>query len=125
MWDGNEYSFDLSTFFEEKEELIPYQARLLQLYKSASGIPFIGFTTNVGLAALLFFGMIAYSILRRDGTWLILALPALLTMAITFFGPGYSGNARYLYPLLWTIPLLVATFICGERAVTDAKVEQS
>lgn len=116
MWDGNEYSFDLSTFFEEKEELIPYQARLLQLYKSASGMPFIGFTTNVGLAALLFFGMIVYSILRRDGTWLILALPALLTMAITFFGPAYSGNARYLYPLLWTIPLLTATFIRGEKA---------
>ncbi|MBO7674642.1 MAG: hypothetical protein J6S63_06495 [Atopobiaceae bacterium] len=106
-----EYAYDFSDVFSEKKALVPLQDGLRKMYGSISKFPVIGLFSSVGLANLVFFGLIAYALVLKRFDWLMLALPCFLTIGITFFGPAFSGNARYLYPLLWSMPLLVGSLV--------------
>ena len=117
-WKKNlsEYSFDFSHFFAEKESLIKLQDVLSRYYVSYSVCPILGLSTNTGFYVLIYFGLCVYAITWRKGSWLLLALPPLVIMGFTFFGPAFSGNARYMYPLIWSMPLLLTSFFFDENA---------
>ena len=75
-----EYTYDFSGFFSEKKALVSLQDGLRKLYISISKFPVIGLFSSVGLANLVFFGLIAYALAYRRLDWLILALPCFLTV---------------------------------------------
>jgi len=102
---------ELKNVFSEKRELIPIQERLSDLYYSIANFPIVGLFCNAGFVNLLLFGMLSCAVRTKCGTWFVVALTSFVLLAIIFLGPCIAGNSRYLYPIIWSLPILACALL--------------
>lgn len=80
---------------------------LLSCYSGFCQIPFLGFCVNQGITDFLLLVVCLYALCRKNGKLLLLGLPLLLTLAITFIGPAALGHPRYTFPIIYSLPLFL------------------
>ena len=51
-----------------------------------------------------------YALSRRRWCFLIPALPLLLSVGIVLLAPGISGTPRYAYPIVYSLPVVMACY---------------
>lgn len=100
VWD---YS-DLYTPSDGKAKL---QEKLVTYYYAFEKIPIFGFLANQAIYTILLFVLIILCLTKKDKRELILLLPLLATLGITFVGPACLNHPRYTYPLVYSMPLMI------------------
>lgn len=106
-------SMDFTAVYELQEKTADINQKLTDYYYSFPRIPLIGLYVNQGVMTLLLLGICLYALFDRNPKLLLLALPLLLTLAVTFVGPAAYGHPRYLFPVLYSMPLLFGLFLTG------------
>lgn len=94
---------------------------LLQNYYSFGKLPFLGLLVNQGFYNLMLLALCLYALFERNGKLLLISLPLLLTLAITFVGPTVYHHPRYTYPIMYTMPVLLGLFITQTRNQSSPK----
>ena len=69
-----------------------------------------GLYVNQGVMDFLLLAICLSALCRKNGKILLLGLPLLLTLAITFVGPTVLGHMRYTFPILYGMPLLAGIY---------------
>lgn len=105
---------DFTHVYELQEQKADMNQKLTRYYNSFSRFPFIGLYVNQGVMTLLLLGICLYALFDRNPKLLLLALPLLLTLAVTFVGPAAYGHPRYFFPVLYSMPLLFGLFLTGQ-----------
>ena len=86
-------------FADGAEELLSGLDRLM------NALPFPGLCANMGFSTLLLLMLCCLAIRRRDGLFLLLALPGLLTVGTIFLAP--AAQTRLALANFYTMPLLL------------------
>ena len=107
---NSEYTYDFNNLFHDVGRLYGWQERLLKYYNDFGSVPLIGLITNTGLHTILLLAVMLYALVRRQGRLLLLLCPPLMILAFTFLGPAISGNLRYVFPIMWTMPVWTGIF---------------
>ena len=111
FWEQNHYMFDIQSstdnyrYFDESLDM--WNKLLSTVCFSIMKFPIPWITSNVALSSFMvvFSLMIALSDRKRDS--LIYYVPVLMTMLIALAGPVIQGHARYLFPVVYTAPLIL------------------
>ena len=85
--------------------------KLTSYYINFCKIPVVGLYVNQGLLNLLLLAICLYSLCEKNGRLLLLGLPLLLTLAVTFVGPAALGHPRYTFPITYGMPLFFGLFL--------------
>lgn len=115
---------DFSPVYAAYEANVESNQALLGYYEHFSRIPFLGLYVNQGVMTLLLLSICLYALFDRNGRLLLLALPLLLTLAVTFVGPAAYGHPRYLFPILYSMPLLFGIFLTGQGKTAAKKIKR-
>lgn len=74
-------------------------------------IPVVGLVVNSAVYTILLLAIFLSALLRKDKRPLILTVALLVTLAITFVGPAVYNHPRYIYPIMYSMPVLIAAFM--------------
>lgn len=85
--------------------------KLTSYYINFCKLPVAGFYVNQGLLNLLLLAICLYALCKKNGRLLLLGLPLLLTLAVTFVGPAALGHPRYTFPIAYGMPLFFGLFL--------------
>ena len=112
-WRGLEKitSMDFSSIYEHDAAWADAKTSLRHYYEALSSFPFIGLMTNQGVMDLFLLAICLYALCEKNGRLLLLGLPLLLTLAVTFIGPALMGHPRYMYPVSYGMPLFFGMFL--------------
>ncbi|MDO5135012.1 MAG: DUF6020 family protein [Eubacteriales bacterium] len=103
---------DFSSVSKERSPLHELLNKNLSLYYHYFiYLPVVGLLANQGFYVFLLFALCAYAFFDKDYRYLMLCVPALLTLAITFVGPAAYGCPRYTFPIVYSMSLLFGLFL--------------
>lgn len=85
--------------------------QLKSYYLNFCNIPVIGLYVNQGVTDFLLLVVCLYALCRKNGKLLLLGLPLLLTLAVTFIGPAVLEHPRYTFPVVYATPLFLGIFV--------------
>ena len=85
--------------------------KLTNYYINFCKVPLAGLYVNQGLLNLLLLAICLYALCEKNGRLLLLGLPLLLTLAVTFVGPAALGHPRYTFPITYGMPLFFGLFL--------------
>lgn len=105
--------FDVGTLFSIEPlygERVRYDLHYI-ISTIFSQIPLIGLVVNQAMYNILLIGMCGCTLFKKDRRLLVLSLALLVTLGITTIGPTVHNHPRYTYPIVYSMPVLVAAFI--------------
>ena len=73
-------------------------------------LPFTGLVCSIPVHVLVLMLLCCYALSRRRWCFLIPALPLLLSVGIVLLAPGISGTPRYAYPIVFSLPVVMAYY---------------
>ena len=82
--------------------------------------PFIAVVCNVSISFYAFMLLFVLTLLSGRPKDAIAYLPALFTIAFVFLGPVLHGHPRYMFPVIYAVPLLVGYWMhcCRQQRLT-------
>ena len=86
----------------------PLKSCMESWYKLCFSLPGAGLLSNPAVYDIVLFLASVICLNRRYGRWMIAAVPLCLSLLIAAAGPAMQGNARYLLPVIYTVPVLLA-----------------
>lgn len=109
---------DLSRLNQECAAAAQRTSGMLNRYYVFGLLPGIGLLVNQGFTDLVLFAIALYALLQKNGRILFLCVPLFVTLAIVFVGPMVSGNCRYTFPIMYSLPLLTGIFISNLKPLS-------
>lgn len=100
--------------FSTAPVLLKMQDVLVTLYKGIHELPIVGVFSNIGFYMLSFFYLLAFMLKDKKYELLFLGIPGLMSIAIAVASPVFFGHPRYLFPLVYTMPLFFAVYTSKE-----------
>ncbi len=82
-------------------------------------IPVLGLMVNPAVYTILLFAVCLCALFRRDRRVLVLTVALLATLGITFLGPAVYNHPRYIYPIMYSMPILLAAFVLPKNQTID------
>ena len=73
-------------------------------------LPFTGLVCSIPVHVLVLMFLCCYALSRRRWYFLIPALPLLLSVGIILLAPGIAGTPRYAYPIVFSLPVVMAYY---------------
>ena len=73
-------------------------------------LPFTGLVCSIPVHVLVLMFLCCYALSRRHWRFLIPALPLLLSVGIILLAPGIAGTPRYAYPIVYSLPVVMAYY---------------
>ena len=73
-------------------------------------LPLSGPLCNIAVYVLVLLFLCCYAIRGKRWSFFIPALPLLLSLAIVVAAPGISGTPRYAYPIIYSLPVVMAWY---------------
>lgn len=111
------YDFDATPYVYENENLDDLCQELWEFYsKVFPGIPFLGFIVNPAVYTILLIAVCLWLLFSKDKRALVLAVPLLVTLAITFLGPAVYRHPRYVYPIMYSMPIFLSAFVFQKKS---------
>lgn len=86
-------------------------------------LPFTGLVCSIPVHVLVLMFLCCYALSRRYWRFLIPALPLLLSVGIILLAPGIAGTPRYAYPIVYSLPVVLA-YYCSIIRIHAGKVQQ-
>ncbi len=113
---------------EDVEDLEEVQANLGRFYKLSFRLPGLNLLCSLALYATILLWLWAFAYHRRLYRWMLPALPVLLSLAVVIAAPVIQGHPRYAFPVIYTVPILLAYYMYlarPEAAVPAEEAEES
>ena len=84
--------------------------------------PFIAVLCNVSFNFYVFMLLFVLTLLNGKPRDAVAYLPALFTVAFVFLGPVLHGHPRYMFPVIYAVPLLLGywMYCCRQRQIDRA-----
>ena len=81
--------------------------------------PFIAMLCNVSINFYVFMLLFVLTLLNGKPRDAVAYLPALFTVAFVFLGPVLHGHPRYMFPVIYAVPLLLGywMYCCRQRQI--------
>lgn len=73
-------------------------------------LPFTGLVCSIPVHVLVLMFLCCYALSRRHWRFFLPALPLLLSIGIILLAPGIAGNPRYAYPIVYSLPVVMAYY---------------
>ena len=112
---------DFVSFYYQTKRLAAKKAALEEDYNKFSDIPILGFCVNQGIMDFLLLAVCLWALCRRNEKLLLLGLPLLLTLAVTFVGPAVIGHTRYTFPIFYAMPLFLGIYVSQNQLYRNKK----
>ena len=112
---------DFVSFYEQTQRLAEKKQALAEDYNKFSGVPVLGFYVNQGVVDFLLLAVCLWALCRKNGKLLLLGLPLLLTLAVTFVGPAVVGHNRYTFPIFYAMPLFFGIYVTQRQMQGNKK----
>jgi len=77
-------------------------------YKFCFSAPVIGVLSHHSIYCLCLLFAAGLAIVRRQREWLAVSLPLFMSMAAILLAPTIMGHPRYTFPIIYTVPLMLA-----------------
>ena len=106
---------DFSQFFQAVYSNKEMKQQLKSYDLEFSNIPILGLYVNQGVTDFLLLTVCLYALCKKNGNLLLLGLPLLLTLAVTFIGPATLEHPRYTFPIIYSLPLFLGIFMNSEN----------
>lgn len=87
-------------------------------------IPVLGLLVNLATYTVLLFGICLRTLLRKDRRPLFLTIALLVTWGITFVGPALYRHPRYIFPIMFSMPALLAGYMLSGYDNTDSDIRE-
>ena len=109
----DELGYDASDVFKyDESKQAPTKVDFRMTMQSIfPAIPVLGLIENQGIYTILLAGICACTLFKKDRRVLVLAMALLVTLGITAIGPAVKGHARYTYPIMYSMPVLLTAFM--------------
>ena len=101
----------VSFYYQTKRLEEKKQAMSEEYYDKFCDFPILGFYVNQGIMDFLLLAACLWALCRGNGKLLLLGLPLLLTLAVTFVGPAVIGHTRYTFPIFYGMPLFFGIYV--------------
>ena len=99
------------------EQIIPVKEKMKMVYQLLFSLPVTGLISNPAFYVLLLMALCIYALHRKDHSFWILLWPELLSVVAVVLAPAIFKHPRYLFPVIYSMPLLVSYAIhLGRRA---------
>lgn len=95
----------------ETEILKKPKTILLLLYQAYFYIPIVGWFAHPATYIFFLICLWAFAFVKKIYRWLLVALPAFLSFMIIILAPAIQRNPRYAFPIIYTMPLLLAYYL--------------
>lgn len=82
-------------------------------------IPILGLTASQAVYTILLAVIFLCGLLRKDRRILVLTAALLVTLGITAIGPAVYNHPRYTYPIMFSMPVLLAAFMFNKNNMED------
>lgn len=102
---------DFSQVFKAVHSNHEQKKRLKNYYLNFCNTPILGLYVNQGITDFLLLVICLYALCRKNGKLLLLGLPLLLTLAVTFIGPAVLEHPRYTFPIIYSMSLFLGIFL--------------
>ena len=87
------------------------KGRILAYYKLCFRLPVLNLLSHPALYTLLMIWMTVFALMRRKKNFLVVMFPLLLSLLIILLSPVIQGHARYAFPIIYSMPLLIAFYL--------------
>ena len=108
---------DFGWIFDESGEVAERRKNLGLLYKSVDTIPIVGLFTSQAIYTVLLFALCLIWLNSKDKRLFLLLVPMVLTVGICLVAPACYHHARYSYPIVYSMPALIAASIFIARSL--------
>ena len=108
-FDATPYTLDIPVLKLLCKALIFFETKLFPQ------IPVLGMMVNPAIYTILLFAICLAGIFRKDKRVLVLTVMLLVTLVITFLGPAVYDHPRYIYPIMFSMPILLAAFVMPQK----------
>ena len=105
-WQQTLFGSDLG-FSASETILTPYRAMMTNVWLFMSKMPIPGVPAHPAVNILILLGLILLGLQKKDGKLLILCVPCLLTVFVVILAPCTSNGARYCFPIIYSMPVLI------------------
>ena len=112
---------DFISFYYQTKRLEAKKQALEEDYNKFGDIPVLGFYVNQGIMDFLLLAACLWALCRKNGKLLLLGLPLLLTLAVTFVGPAVIGHTRYTFPIFFGMPLFLGIYVTQNQMQRNKK----
>lgn len=92
------------------ESLEMERRALTQWFYLMYSFPVIGMISHTAPYIIAAFFLSIMAAVRKKFSFLLLAVPVLLSAVVAVFAPAVIGNPRYVFPVIYSMPLLTAFF---------------
>lgn len=86
-------------------------------------LPFLGMLSNVGFWVLVLLALRVFSRHHKVKGMGIITLPALLTLLMCIASPVILLQSRYAFPLVYSMPVVLASYLFFRRRQVEAEAE--
>lgn len=87
-------------------------------------IPIIGLTGSQAVYTILLFAFSLRLLFNKDRRALVLAVMPLVTLAITIIGPAVYNHPRYTFPIMFSMPVLMAGYAITNRPAKKSSAKR-
>lgn len=101
------------------EALQNYRNTLYALQLSFFSLPIIGMFSHPALYCILLIFLIVFAIYRKLWHLIVIMFPLVLSAVIVVLAPAIQLNARYAFPIIYAMPIIVAYYIYLEKPNSD------
>lgn len=125
---GNGISFD-GEFVDELNihdiSVLSIPQKILFLfYQAYFYVPIIGWFAHPAIYVICLIGLCLFAIVKKMKMWLFVSLPVLLSFAVVVLGPAIQRHPRYAFPIIYSVPLLLAYYIYCNKKLQIEKLEK-
>lgn len=85
-------------------------------YKVQFSLPVVGIFSHQAPYVLLLLALLVFALYKRMWRWLMAAVPVVLSVAVVILAPLIQNAPRYAFPIIYSMPVMLAYYIhLGQR----------
>lgn len=111
---GSELEYDKEYYswlnFQIPENMEGVSNVTVKLYSLLTTAPIIGMFSNVAFYVILMFVLLHFIRLEKNKRAFFVMLPALISFLFVLLAPQIQGQPRYAFPIIYTMPLMIAFY---------------
>lgn len=116
---GSDLEYDKEYYswlnFQIPEKMEGVSNIAVKLYSLLTTAPVIGMFSNVAFYVILMFVLLHFVRLEKNKKAFVVMLPALISFLFVLLAPQIQGQPRYAFPIIYTMPLMIAFYQKTER----------
>ena len=111
---GSELEYDKEYYswlnFQIPEKMEGLANVTVKLYSLLTTAPVIGMFSNVAFYVILMFVLLHFIRLEKNKRAFFVMLPAVISFLFVLLAPQIQGQPRYAFPIIYTMPLMIAFY---------------